>query len=136
MKKYISLILLFITLLEYSSGFAINNNKKLNNIYDYNRYLLNTKNNDADKKYCINCKYFLSQNIYKDVSKYGKCRKFIKEDIILDKSARSCISPIYEDDYFVNNDKNKYSLSDYFELCVNMRKNEYKCGFDGKFYEN
>lgn len=142
-SKFGFFITLFIYLFNLNNSFIVNNNNnirknnQINNIYDYGVFLKNVKDNDIDKKYCINCKYFLPQNNDKDVSKYGKCRKFIKEDIKLDSRARSCISPIYDDEYFLNNDgKNKYSLSDFFELCVNMRKNQDKCGFYGKYYES
>tara|TARA_B100000963_G_scaffold359687_1_gene387759 strand:- start:2506 stop:2928 length:423 start_codon:yes stop_codon:yes gene_type:complete len=81
---------------------------------------------DSKKNFCVNCKYYLPF-IYCDTNhrtKYAKCNKFILPDIKKEDDAIFCIYPV----------DNK-AIFDYFEFCKDCRKDENKCGIDGKCFE-
>ncbi|MBI96705.1 hypothetical protein CL656_06140 [bacterium] len=127
MVKYI--FLLFILIFYNCNAFKINNKfTKIyilkNNKYDYNFKLEYKINNDKEKKYCVDCKYHLPINnssCFKN--KYSKCKKYIKEDIDNDDIAMTYVNPKYEK-----------MLLDNFEFCKDCRKNETKCGIEGKYF--
>ena len=100
---------------------------KYNTEHDYyNNINFNYPENNNTKNFCVNCKYYLPF-IYSESShrlKYAKCNKFVLDDIKKEDDAVSLIYPI-----------RKKAIFDYFEFCKDCRKDENKCGFEGKFYE-
>ena len=70
-------------------------------------------------KFCVNCKYFLRDNILPDTLKYAHCTKFPKKDQ-------------NEMEYLITGDKNKAVES--FHYCNTARGRDDQCGKEGKHY--
>ena len=70
-------------------------------------------------KFCMNCKYFLRDNILPDDLTFAHCAKFPKKDE-------------NEMEYLITGEKNKEVES--FHFCTTARRYDDKCGKEGKHY--
>ena len=94
--------------------------------YDYYENININVPDNYEKKFCVNCKYYLPfvYSESKHRTKFAKCNKFILQDIKCEQEAISCVHP-----------NNNNAIFDYFEFCKDCRKDENKCGIEGKCFE-